>query len=37
MDEQVRIEEESHFYTEKKDIVDKYVKEKEKQGYSKRP
>ena len=33
MDKQVRIEEKAHFYTEKKDIVDKYAKEKKKQGY----
>lgn len=33
MDEQIRIEEKAHFYTEKKDIVDKYAREKEKQGY----
>ena len=33
MNEQVRIEEKAHFYTEKKDIVEKYSIEKEKQGY----
>lgn len=34
MDEQVRIEEKAHFYTEKKDSVDNYSREKEKQGYT---
>lgn len=34
MDEQVKIEEKAHFYTEKKDIVDGYIREKEKQGYA---
>lgn len=34
MDEQVKIEEKAHFYTEKKDIVDGYIREKEKQGYT---
>lgn len=33
MDEQIRIEETAHFYTEKKDLVDAYGREKEKQGY----
>lgn len=33
MNEQIRIEEKAHFYTEKKDIVEKYSIEKEKQGY----
>lgn len=32
--EQIRIEERAHFYTEKKELVDRYVREKEKQGYS---
>lgn len=34
MNEQIRIEEKAHFYTEKKDTVDKYSREKEKQGYT---
>lgn len=33
MNEQIRIEEKAHFYTEKKDLVDKYAREKEKQGH----
>ena len=33
MNEQIRLEEIAHFYTEKKDTVDKYCIEKEKQGY----
>lgn len=32
--EQIRIEEQAHFYTEKKELVDCYRREKEKQGYS---
>ena len=32
--EQIRIEEQSHFFTEKKELVDSYRREKEKQGYS---
>ncbi len=31
--EQIRIEEQAHFCTEKKEIVDCYIREKEKQGY----
>ena len=34
MDEQILIEEKAHFYTEKKDPVDNYSREKEKQGYT---
>lgn len=32
--EQIRIEEQAHFFTEKKELVDRYRREKEKQGYS---
>lgn len=32
--EQIRIEEQAHFYTKKKELVDRYRREKEKQGYS---
>lgn len=32
MNEQIRIKEETHFYTEKKDIADRYAEEKRKQG-----
>ena len=32
--EQIRIEEQAHFFTEKKELVDSYRREKEKQGYS---
>lgn len=34
LEEQIRIEEQAHFYTEKKELVDSYSREKEKQGYS---
>lgn len=34
MNEQIRIEEKAHFYTEKKDAVEQYAKEKEKRGYT---
>ena len=34
MDEQILIEEKAHFYTEKKNVVDNYSREKEKQGYT---
>lgn len=34
MNEQIRIEEKAHFYTEKKDVVEQYAKEKEKGGYT---
>lgn len=32
--EQIRIEEQAHFCIEEKKLVDRYVREKEKQGYS---
>lgn len=32
--EQIRIEEQAHFYIEKKELVNRYVREKKKQGYS---
>lgn len=34
LEEQIRIEEQAHFFTEKKELVDSYRREKEKQGYS---
>lgn len=34
MDEQIKIEEKAHFYTEKKYTVDEYCREKERQGYT---
>lgn len=34
MNEQVRIEEKTHFYTDKKDTVDWYAKYKKMRGYS---
>lgn len=33
MNEQVRIEEKAHFYTEKKDVVNWYAKDKKMRGY----
>lgn len=32
--EQIRIKEQARFFTEKKELVDSYRREKEKQGYS---
>lgn len=32
MNEQIRIEEKAHFYTEKKDFVDDYIRKKKEQG-----
>lgn len=33
MDDQIRIKEKAHFYTEKKNIVELYANQKTKQGY----